>query len=66
MRQHTVPGAVIGWAATPSLSGLVDTAGYGLDAYVAEVFIRDTVSTPSEVADIVLPYFRTEHGLTIP
>jgi hypothetical protein len=70
VRRHTVAAGVvsIGWNPNPILSGDAGgggTHGLGLIAQIAEVFVRDTVSTPAEISGTIIPYFNAEHGLGI-
>lgn len=71
-------GALLGTATVASCGGAswAKTALVGGTLYsnsvltrftgkIAEVFVRDRISTPTEVADLI-KYFNTEHGLTVP
>lgn len=66
--EHHATGKTVAWSPSPILGrSLATSATYDaqMGGQIAEVIVRDQVSTPAE-AEAITAYFNSEHGLSIP
>jgi len=62
--QASAAGLGVAWGTSGLLASNSASIGFN-GGYIAEVLVRDRVSTSSEAADLIT-YFNSEHGLAVP